>query len=126
MSITITSDYMNTTAYMSNKVQSSSTLAEAVSGATSSTGPVHNDTVKISPAGQVAAGGSTQTSSTSNPQTEIQKIEKLIAKIQQEITALMRKDDEQSKQLVANKTTQLASYQAELMVLNTQNISNNT
>lgn len=123
MSITITSDYMSTTAYAANNIQSVSASVKVATEAQSSTGSVHNDSVQISPAGQAAAGGGAQTSSTSNTQTEIQKIEKLIAKIQQELASLMRKDDEQSKQLIASKTTQLAAYQAELMVLNTQNTS---
>jgi hypothetical protein len=114
---------MSTAAYAANNIQSVSASAKVATEAQSSTGSVHNDSVQISPAGQAAAGGGSQTSSASNTQTEIQKIEKLIAKIQQEIASLMRKDDEQSKQLIASKTTQLAAYQAESMVLNTQNTS---
>jgi hypothetical protein len=123
MSITITSDYMSTAAYAANNVQPVSASSKVASATQSSTGSVHNDSVQISPAGQAAAGGGAQTSSASTPQTEIQKIEKMIAKIQQELAALMQKDDEQSKQLIASKTTQLAAYQAELMVLNIQNTS---
>ncbi|MDD2266305.1 hypothetical protein [Sulfuricurvum sp.] len=123
MSITITSDYM-TTAYASNSLQSASTSSEVAVDTQSATGSIHIDSVRISTAGKAAAGGgATQTSSTSDTQTEIQKIEKMITKIQQEIATLMQKNDESSKQLIATKMTQLAAYEAELMVLSTQNIS---
>lgn len=124
MSITITSDYLSTAAYMANSIQSFSSISDDASKTQSSAVSTHNDTVKISAAGKAAAsGGATQTSSTSDVQSAIQKIEKQITKIQQEIAALMKKDDEESKQLVASKMTQLAAYQAELMVLNAQSIS---
>lgn len=118
MSLTITSDYMSTVAYALNSVQSSSTSSGVSSETPSSTGSLHVDTVKISSAGKAAAsGGATQTSSTSNTQTDIQKIEKQIAKTQEDIAVLVEKDNDHSQQLIDNKTTQLDAYQAELMVL---------
>lgn len=124
MSISITSDYLNTAAYKTNNMQPYTATSATASEAQSSTGSVHNDTVKISAAGKAAAGGgAAETSTTSDVQSEIQKIEKHITKIQQENAVLMKKDDEESKQLLANKMTQLAAYQAELMVLNAQSIS---
>ncbi|HZF71035.1 hypothetical protein [Sulfuricurvum sp.] len=123
MSITITSDYM-TTAYAANSLQSASASSESAVDTQSAAGSIHVDSVRISTAGKVAAGGGAiQTSSTSDTQTEIQKIEKMITKIQQDIAALMQKNDDSSKQLIATKMIQLAAYEAELMVLSTQNIS---
>lgn len=119
MSMTITSDYMSTVTYMANNVQSLSKSSEVISVIPSSTESVNKDSVKISTEGEAAAGREfTEISGITNTQTEIQKNEKLIVKTQQEIAALTQINSEQPK---ARKIAQLAAYQAEQMIFNTQN-----